>query len=124
MAEIRYVTIPSDRAVTIEALDGPRESKFSFWEFLKGRTKDAAFGRDLDGVLTAMAIRQHFAAGVAGVGEVVGLTLEQWEPLCEAVRKPSDGYNPEVMAQLMPFARAILDAPSTDPRPQAAEAGA
>lgn len=119
MAEIRYVTIPADQTVTVDTPDGERSSKFSFWDFLKTRTKDAAFGKDLDGVLMAMAIRQHFSG--EAIGEVVGLTLDQWEPLCDSVRSPSDGYNPEVMAQLLPFARAILDAPSTDPRPQKAE---
>ncbi len=126
MAETRYVTIPHNIMVELETgeVDDNGKPKLRrhvvpFLDFLKTRTRDAAFGADLDCVLMALAIRQHF--GGTAPESVIGLQLDQWEKLCETVRKPSDGYNPEVMAQLLPYARAILDAPSTDPRPQLAE---
>lgn len=115
MAETRYITIPPTITVKV---DGQPDTSFPFDAFVHSRTGDAVFGKDLDGVLTAVAIRQHMSQG--GPGSVRALSLEQWEKLCESVRHPSAPYNPSVMIQLMPFARAILDAPSTDPRPVAA----
>lgn len=113
MAELRYITIPGDIVAEVDgAQDGQATFTFSF--FIHSRTGDGVFGRDLDGVLSAVSIRQHMSQG--DPGSVRALPLDQWQQLCEAVRKPSSPYNPSVMAQLLPFARAILDAPSTDPR--------
>lgn len=118
MAETRYITIPEDIAVKVEG--AKEDAAFSFGAFINSRTGDGTFGKDLDGILLAMAIRQAFAQG--GPGHVRGLKLEEWQRLCESVRSPSSPYNPSVMIQLFPFAEAILDAPSTDPRAVAKEA--
>ena len=38
-----------------------------------------------------------------------------WEALCKAIRKPSGGYNPDAIIQILDYVRAVIDAPSKAP---------
>lgn len=116
MSEIRYVTVPAaiDCVIQHPQTGLPVAIRREFPQFTEERTKDAkAFGGSLDGVLMALAIRQAFMG--TEPGHVIGLSLAQWEALCGATRCPADGYNVALMVQVLPHARAILDAPSTRP---------
>lgn len=110
MSEVRYVTVPATVTVELQAGTGV---DVSFAEFLRERTADAVFGTDLDAIMLAVEIRQSFLGSAPG--GVVGLQLPAWEALCKAIRKPTVGYNPAVMIQLIDYARAVIDAPSKAP---------
>lgn len=117
MSEIRYVTVPADITVILAHPQTglPAAIERDFETFVKERTRDAVvFGRNLDGIMTGVAVRQAFAS--CQPGDVIGLPLDQWQALCQATREPQDGYNPEVMFQVLPHAQAILDAPTTRPK--------
>lgn len=116
MAEVRYVTVPRDIEVSIlnQQTGKPVSGKRSFEDFVKDRTNDPThFGKTLDDLMLGYAVRTAFFN--CKPGDVIGLTLEQWEGFCKALREPSTGYNPEVMFQLLPMVLAILDAPATKP---------
>jgi len=115
MSEIRYVIVPPLLEVTIPTPEGEKSEPLAFALFLKSRIEDSgAFGQQgLDGILMAMAIRQAFLGSKPG--DVIGLQLTEWDALCASTRKPTGGYNPAVMMQLVPYARAILDAQTTKP---------
>lgn len=111
---------PAQASALVKLCQSHREKTVErdFCVLVQERTADGGhFGGDLDKALLAFSIRQAFFG--AKPGDVIGLTLPQWEALCESLRKPSAGYNLEVIFQLVPHARAILDAPSTRPEPVA-----
>ncbi len=85
----------------------------SLLDLVKERTRDTHFAADMDGIMSAVALRNAFAG--AEPGQVIGLEVEHWKRLCESLRKPSTTYNAEVMIQVAQHAQAILDAPSTRP---------
>lgn len=114
--ETRYVTVPAN--IEIEVMN-PMTGKLvtatrDFESFIKERTNDSGVvGKTLDALLLGLSIRQSFAG--CKPGTVIGLVFAEWEMLCTAIRTPTSGYNPEVMFQLLPMVRAVLDAPSTNP---------
>lgn len=119
--ETRYVTIPA----TIElAIENPNTGKVvktdrDFYALIKERTNDHGhFGQTLDSLMLGLAIRQHFTT--CKPGDIIGIPFDQWEALCNSIRKPTAGYNPEVMFQMLPMVKAIIDAPSTRPENPAA----
>ncbi len=115
--ETRYVTVPADIELNIE---NPMTQKVvkanrDFYSLIKERTSDPGhFGKTVDALMTGLAIRQHFTG--AKPGDVIGLELGEWNTLCAALREPSNGYNPEVMFQLLPMVKAVLDAPTSKPK--------
>lgn len=116
--EIRFVTVPADIELTIENPLTGKTTKTSrdFYALVKERTNDHGhFGTTLDRLMLGLGIRQAFMT--AKSGDVIGLPLDQWEALCEAIRKPTAGYNPEVMFQMLPMVKAVLDAPTTKVEP-------
>jgi hypothetical protein len=123
--ETRYVTVPADIMLAVE---NPMTQKLVtakkvFFDLIKERTADNGhFGKTLDGLMMGLAIRQHFTG--SNPGDVVGLPLDQWEALCKAMREPTNGYNPEVMFQLLPMVTAVIDAPSTKPETKSIDLGA
>jgi hypothetical protein len=119
MSETRYVVIPPSIECVLKhphtGLPVAFEREFS--ELIEERTADTrVFGASFDGLLAAIAIRQAFAGSQPG--QVVGLTLAQWQMLCDSIRAPHGGYNVSVMIQTVAHAQAILDAPSTRPASQ------
>jgi hypothetical protein len=119
MSEIRYVTIPAAIELSIDNPMTGKSVKFTrdFEAFIKERTNDNGhFGKTLDTLMLGFAIRQAFLGAKAG--SAIGLTLEQWDALCKSLREPTGGYNPEVMFQMLPMVRAVLDAPTTKPAVQ------
>lgn len=118
--ETRFVTIPANIELSVDnPMTGkPTKAARDFYSLVKDRTNDAGyFGKSLDALMMGLAIRQAFTE--CKPGDIIGLPLEQWEVLCKAFREPSTGYNPEVMFQLLPMVRAVLDAPSTRPETKA-----
>lgn len=116
MSEIRWVTIPATIAVESYDQNGaPRSVPTPFApSYLKSRVDDeAGFGATLELVKMSGLVAEAFKG--AQPGDVIGLPLEQWEALCRSVRTPAHGYSVPVMRQLLPYATAILDAPSTKP---------
>ncbi len=122
--EIRYVTVPANIEISV---DNPMTGKTtkaarSFDTLLNDRTNDGGhFGKTLDDLMVGFAIRQAFLG--AAPGTVIGLPLNQWEALCKAIRLPTNGYNPDVMFQLLPMVTAVLDAPSTRPETKSIDLG-
>lgn len=119
MSETRYVTIPEKVTLTLEHPESGAVVQVDrgIDVFVKERTRDGVvFGQSIDGIMLGLAIRQAFTG--CKPGQIIGLSLEQWEALCKAIRTPQAGYNPEVMFQVLPHAQAILDAPSTRPEPK------
>lgn len=115
--ETRYVTVPSPTTVSIEnPMTGKTVSaERDLEQLVKERTNDSGhFGKTLDQLMLGFSIRQSFLG--CKPGDVIGMALKEWELLCASLREPTSGYNPEVMFQLLPMVRSILDAPTTDPR--------
>lgn len=122
--ETRYVTVPEAIELVVENPATGKIAKTSrdFYALVKERTNDHGhFGKTLDSLMLGLSIRQAFIAAKAG--DIIGLPLEQWEALCKAVREPSNGYNPEVMFQMLPMVKAIIDAPSTRPETKSIDLG-
>lgn len=119
LAKQPSVKLTSEQAVALAQLvqlDAARTVMRPLWELIRERTRDSAhFAGDLEKVFLGSAIRQAFTG--AKPGDVIGLAKDQWDALCESLRKPSTAYNPEVMYQLIPHVRAILDATTTRPEP-------
>lgn len=124
MSEIRYITVPApvdltlDHPQTGQSVSASRE----FYQLVRERTADSkAFGAGREGstaidrLMLGMAIRQAFAG--CKPGDVIGITREQWDALCDSLRNPEAPYFPEVMMQIIAHVKAILDAPTTRPVP-------
>ncbi len=112
MSENRYVTVPEDITITLKDQDGKTKlAPLPFSQFVEERSADGAvFGASLDGIFSGLSIRQAFEGKKAG--DVVELPFPRWEQLCKAIRSPQGGYNVGVMVQLLPYAEAVIDAPS------------
>lgn len=109
--ETRFVTVPPPITVTDERA-GVTVSR-EFQRLVQELTRDPQFGATLDGVLAALEIRTAFVGKPPGA--VVPVVLATWERLCKALREPTHGVDVEIMIQVLPHARAIIDAPSTPP---------
>lgn len=117
----RYVTIPRPVTVSVETQNGIAQAPLPFAVFVRGRYTDAKhFGESLDAVLRAAALDSAFRS--AGEGDVVAVLEGDWEKLCLSIKHPGPGYDPSVMMQILDYARAVLDAPTT--RPEAVIAAA
>jgi hypothetical protein len=113
----RYITIPQP-IVVLDDNDEPLktengELKISFPEFVRGRTSDERFGKDMNGIESALSIRTSIKGKSSG--ELWELDEDDWEKLRDVVKTPSTAYNTRIVVFLVPFLRAITEATGDKP---------
>lgn len=120
----RYILIPDDISIVDLATEAPLligeamvPWKVSFKDFVCGTfLKDARVGKTVESVFLGADIRAAVRDAMKSDPKVLSLAEDAYALLCEILRTPEGGYRAELAVQLVPFARAILDATTTDPR--------
>lgn len=74
---------------------------------------DQSWGKEMDRIYMAMDLRSTFHGRVPG--DVVELSKDEHEAICEVVRKPGKGYSPALAIHFVPWFQAVLEA--SDKRP-------
>lgn len=83
-------------------------------EFLRSRTMDGVFGKDMAGAVISREIRTELKG--KSEGDIVILDEDAWLLLVEAIKRPQTlFYNTEVAPQIVPFMRAVVDASAEAP---------
>lgn len=100
------ITIPSDASIELD----DKTHAFSFVADFINKTvlRDRQWGVTTEQLIVAMEIRSAFKGKTAG--DQVSLSSDQWNKLCEVVKRPTDPYNPLVMIECGAFLDAILKA--------------
>lgn len=126
---MRYVKLVPD--VGLKTYDGSEikqegtdtQAKATFKGFIEGRLREPQFGQDFEWVMAATNIAKAF--DIAKEDGVDYLTLEEadWSKLVQVVKSPEKGrgYVPEIVVNLVPFFRAVVDASTDRPAKKAAE---
>ena len=100
------------KVVSAEDEDGNKtDAALSFKDFVLGRLLDAKFSKDVEGVMSAMQIKQ----AVDQADKVLALETSDWTKLLDAVKNPSGGYNPAIAISLVPFMKEIINASDEEP---------
>lgn len=115
-------TNAATQAWDVDDPDAPKTSaaNVSNLEFVKdffwtAILNDPAWGRTLESLYMGMTVRGLFYKKRAT--DAIRLTSEQYDAICEIVRKPSRPYSPVVMSHLPMWFEAILQAPDAPPKP-------
>lgn len=74
---------------------------------------DPSWGREMDRMYMAMDLRGTFHG--RSPGDVVELSKDEHEAICEIVKKPGKGYTPALAVHFGPWFRAVLEASEKQP---------
>lgn len=80
---------------------------------------DQSWGTEVARIYMAMDLRTAFHGKQSG--DVVALVEDEWEALCEVVRKPARGYVPALVVHFGDWLDAILEADKKPPTEVASE---
>lgn len=114
---MKYITIPED--IQIADIQGQlviqngEPLTLAFVPFFLERLNDRIFAESMDGILRVVKMRSD-CVGLQP-GNVLEIEDADFTKVCAAVKRPSNGYNPNVAHNLVPFMHAIVDAPSEKP---------
>lgn len=123
----RFIVMPASIALVDLATDEPlmvgnppakpHAWVMTFREFVCGTLfKNPQFGKSAETVIIGAAIRAALVAAEKDGSHVAEIDDADYALLRAVAEVPELGYRPDVGVQLVPFIRAILDAPTTDPR--------
>ncbi len=127
MSIVRYVRIPKPVAIVdlstgqpIMLASSPTAAPaawvMTFRDFLCAPIlKDPRFGKNLETVLSAAAILKAVKDAETS-DQIAEISDADHALLKSVVDAPEGGYAATIALQIISFARAILDAPTTDPR--------
>ena len=107
---MRKIVVPQDIEIK---LDVPKPDDkpliISFYQFLSQTVlTDQKFGKDMKSLMSAVSLKTTFKN--AKPGDEVQVDNEEWELLNEIVKEPSQGYNPILAMELVPFMLVITEA--------------
>jgi len=89
-------------------LDG-RQVTVSHVDFIRSRTTDGVFGKDMDSVVLSVEIRSAIRGKSSG--DQIILDEDAWDLLVTSIRSPSTiFYNTDIAPQIVSFMRAVTDA--------------
>lgn len=109
---MKTITIPENISIKDQndnfALDSSgKPASVSFASFVSNTLLvDAKFGKTLADILNAVSIKTKLTLAK----ETLELENDEWEKLYEVAKEPTNGYNPLIVMQLVPFLTAIRDA--------------
>jgi len=117
MSRKRYIRIPEPVQVFDEQdeliLENGKPLIFTFPSFIRGRTTDNSFGKNMDYIESALSIRSSIKG--KSTGAIWEIDEDDWEKLVEVTKVPSAPYNPRIVIFLVPFMRAITEAKPEKP---------
>jgi hypothetical protein len=104
LAKVKYSVFNRETGVQEEQF-----APFEFKTFLESVVLvDPKFGKDMKTIMTAVRLRDKFKE--ANPGDVVEVSDEDYSLLKSVVEEPTNGYNPQVMLQMVHYLTALTSA--------------
>jgi len=117
----RWIQIPEDvRMMRKDGSDSGVVQNFVLW-MTDEVAVDPKLGASFDHLQVGKSVREKFTG--KKVGDLVELTEQEWDVVCQVVRSPTEAYSPAGAYQTWSFFEAVFEAPTERPTLKAVAGG-